>query len=118
MSLRDAATGESLVDEIHFTNQDSAGARSSLLPDAIVTLTPIEPPAQIDSHLIGSISGRLRNGRRGNHRADGGHACAALPGNGSGQAITFGDGSSATMALSLRRSCFPLGFLGMAVRHT
>jgi hypothetical protein len=71
MSLRDAATGESLVEEIHFTNQDSAGARSSLLPDAIMTWTPIEPPAQIDSHLIGSLSGKLRNGRRGNHRADG-----------------------------------------------
>jgi predicted AlkP superfamily phosphohydrolase/phosphomutase len=71
MSLRDAATGELLVDEIHFTNQDSAGARSSLLPDAIVTWTPIEPPSQIDSDLIGSISGQLRNGRRGNHRADG-----------------------------------------------
>jgi predicted AlkP superfamily phosphohydrolase/phosphomutase len=71
MSLRDAATGESLVDEIHFTNQDSAGTRSSLLPDAIVTWTPIEPPAQIDSQLIGSLSGKLRNGRRGNHRADG-----------------------------------------------
>jgi predicted AlkP superfamily phosphohydrolase/phosphomutase len=71
MSLRDAATGELLVDEIHFTNQDSAGARSSLLPDAIVTWTPIEPPARIDSHLIGSLSGKLRNGRRGNHRADG-----------------------------------------------
>jgi predicted AlkP superfamily phosphohydrolase/phosphomutase len=37
ISLRDAATGKSLVDEIHFTNQDSAGARSALLPDAIVT---------------------------------------------------------------------------------
>jgi predicted AlkP superfamily phosphohydrolase/phosphomutase len=71
MSLRDAATGESLVDEIHFTNQDSTGARRSLLPDAIVTWTPIEPPARIDSHLIGNLSGQLRNGRRGNHRADG-----------------------------------------------
>jgi predicted AlkP superfamily phosphohydrolase/phosphomutase len=71
MSLRDAATGEALVDEIHFTNQDSAGARSCLLPDVIVTWTPIEPPAQIDSHLIGRLRGKLRNGRRGNHRADG-----------------------------------------------
>jgi predicted AlkP superfamily phosphohydrolase/phosphomutase len=71
MSLRDAATGESLVDEIHFTNQDSTGARRSLLPDAIVTWTPIEPPARIDSHLIGNLIGQLRNGRRGNHRADG-----------------------------------------------
>jgi predicted AlkP superfamily phosphohydrolase/phosphomutase len=71
MSLRDAASGEALVDEIHFTNQDSAGARSSLLPDAIVTWTPIEPPSQIHSRLLGSLSGQLRNGRRGNHRADG-----------------------------------------------
>jgi predicted AlkP superfamily phosphohydrolase/phosphomutase len=71
MSLRDAATGESLVDEIHFTSQDSTGARRSLLPDAIVTWTPIEPPARINSHLIGKLRGKLRNGRRGNHRADG-----------------------------------------------
>src|SRR5260370_6131163 len=70
MSLRDAETNAPVVNKIHFTNQQSAGARSSLLPDAIVRWTSIAPPPQIHSPLIGSLRGRLSNGRRGNHRSD------------------------------------------------
>jgi predicted AlkP superfamily phosphohydrolase/phosphomutase len=71
MSLRDAATDEPLVNEVHFTNQGSLGLRSPLLPDAIVTWTPIAPPMRIVSALIGTIEGQLTDGRRGNHRSDG-----------------------------------------------
>jgi len=71
MSLRDAATDEPIVDEIHFTNNETSGARSSILPDAIVTWTPIAPPSRIVSPLIGTIDGQLTDGRRGNHRSDG-----------------------------------------------
>ena len=71
MSLRDAVSDEPLVNEIHFTNQQSSGARSPLLPDAIVTWTPIAPPSRIDSPLIGTLKGELTDGRRGNHRSDG-----------------------------------------------
>lgn len=71
MSLRDAATDEPLVNEVHFTNQESLGVRSPLLPDAIVTWTPITPPTRIVSELIGTIEGQLTDGRRGNHRSDG-----------------------------------------------
>ena len=70
MSLRDAATDEPIVSEVHFTNQ-SLGLRSPLLPDAIVTWTPITPPTRIVSTLIGTIDGQLSDGRRGNHRSDG-----------------------------------------------
>jgi len=71
MSLRDAATDDPLVNEVHFTNQGSLGPRSPLLPDAIVTWTPIAPPTRIVSALIGTIEGQLTDGRRGNHRSDG-----------------------------------------------
>jgi predicted AlkP superfamily phosphohydrolase/phosphomutase len=71
MSLRDAATDEPIVKQVHFTNQELSGARSSLLPDAIVTWTPIAPPLRIVSELIGSVDGQLKDGRRGNHRSDG-----------------------------------------------
>jgi predicted AlkP superfamily phosphohydrolase/phosphomutase len=71
MSLRDAQTDEPVVDEIHFTNQESSGARSPLLPDAIVTWTSITPPSRIVSPLIGTLDGQLTDGRRGNHRSDG-----------------------------------------------
>ena len=71
MSLRDAATGEPIVSEVHFSNQESLGLKSPLLPDAIVIWTPITPPTRIVSALIGSIEGRLTDGRRGNHRSDG-----------------------------------------------
>jgi predicted AlkP superfamily phosphohydrolase/phosphomutase len=71
MSRRDAASDTLLVNEIHFTNQQSSGTRSSLLPDAIVTWTGIAPPSQIDSPLLGSFRGKLANGRRGNHRSNG-----------------------------------------------
>ena len=71
MSLRDAVTDEPIVDQIHFTNQETSGARSPLLPDAIVTWTPIAPPSRIVSPLIGTLEGRLTDGRRGNHRSDG-----------------------------------------------
>ena len=71
MSLRDAATGEPIVNEIHYTNQETAGARSGLLPDVIVTWTSITPPTQIDSPIIGTIERGLTDGRRGNHRSDG-----------------------------------------------
>ncbi len=70
MGLRDAATGEPLVNEIHFTNQ-SSGIRSALLPDAIVTWTSVSPPSRIVSPLIGTLEGQLTDGRRGNHRSDG-----------------------------------------------
>jgi predicted AlkP superfamily phosphohydrolase/phosphomutase len=71
MSLRDAVTDEPVVREVHITNQESSGARSSLLPDAIVTWTPIAPPSRIVSPLIGALDGQLTDGRRGNHRSDG-----------------------------------------------
>jgi predicted AlkP superfamily phosphohydrolase/phosphomutase len=71
MSLRDATTDEPIVSEVHFTNQELSGARSPLLPDAIVTWTPITPPGRIVSQLIGSLDGQLTDGRRGNHRSDG-----------------------------------------------
>ncbi len=71
LSLRDAASGEPLVNEIHFTNEQSPGARSALLPDAIVTWAASAPPSQIESPLLGSLSGKLATGRRGNHRSDG-----------------------------------------------
>ena len=71
ISLRDAATDEPLVNEVHFTNQELLGVRSPLLPDAIVTWTSITPPTRIDSALIGTIEGELTDGRRGNHRSDG-----------------------------------------------
>jgi predicted AlkP superfamily phosphohydrolase/phosphomutase len=71
MSLRDADTDEKIVDEIHFTNHESSGARSSLLPDAIVTWTPVKPPSRLVSPLTGPMEDELTDGRRGNHRADG-----------------------------------------------
>ncbi|HXN84478.1 MAG TPA: alkaline phosphatase family protein [Candidatus Binataceae bacterium] len=71
MSLRDADTDEPVVNEIHLTNSESSGACSPLLPDAIVTWTPIKPPSRIVSSLIGSLEGELTDGRRGNHRSDG-----------------------------------------------
>jgi predicted AlkP superfamily phosphohydrolase/phosphomutase len=71
MSLRDARTNEPIVNEIHFTNQESSSVRSSLLPDAIVMWTPIAPPLQIVSSLLGTLHGQLTDGRRGNHRSDG-----------------------------------------------
>jgi predicted AlkP superfamily phosphohydrolase/phosphomutase len=71
MSLSDAVTDESLVSEVHFTNQELSGARSPLLPDAIVTWTPITPPSRVVSQLIGTLDGQLTDGRRGNHRSDG-----------------------------------------------
>jgi len=71
MSLHDAETDEPIVNEIHFANRESSGARGSLLPDAIVTWTPIKPPSRIVSPLIGSLEGELTDGRRGNHRSDG-----------------------------------------------
>lgn len=71
MSLRDAATNEPVVDDVHITSEESAGARSSLLPDAIVTWTSITPPSQITSPLIGTIERQLADGRRGNHQSDG-----------------------------------------------
>jgi predicted AlkP superfamily phosphohydrolase/phosphomutase len=71
MSLRDAATDERIVNEVHFTNQESSGARSPLLPDAIVTWAAIKPPSRIVSSLIGPLEGELTDGRRGNHRSDG-----------------------------------------------
>jgi predicted AlkP superfamily phosphohydrolase/phosphomutase len=70
MSLRDAATDEPIVNQVHFTNQES-GLRSPLLPDAIVTWTSLTPPTRIVSPLIGTIEGQLADGRRGNHRSDG-----------------------------------------------
>jgi hypothetical protein len=71
MSLRDAATDEPIVNKVHFTNHESPGLRSPLLPDAIVTWTPVTPPTRIVSALIGTIEGQLADGRRGNHRSDG-----------------------------------------------
>jgi predicted AlkP superfamily phosphohydrolase/phosphomutase len=71
VSLCDAATDDAIVDEIHFANHEASGARSSLLPDAIVTWTPIAPPSRIVSPLIGTLDGQLTDGRRGNHRSDG-----------------------------------------------
>jgi hypothetical protein len=71
VSLRDATTGDPLVDWIHFTNQESSGARSPLLPDVVVTWTPIAPPSRVHSALLGTIDGELTDGRRGNHRSDG-----------------------------------------------
>jgi len=71
MSLRDAATDEPIASEIHFTNQESSGARSTLLPDAIVTWAPTKPPSRIVSPLLGSSEKELTDGRRGNHRSDG-----------------------------------------------
>lgn len=71
MSLRDASTDDPIVDKVHFTNHESSGARSSLLPDAIVMWTPTAPPSRIVSPLIGTFEGQLTDGRRGNHRSDG-----------------------------------------------
>ena len=71
MSLCDAVTDAPIVDQIHFTNEEASGARSVLLPDAIVMWTPIAPRSRVVSPLIGTSEGQLTDGRRGNHRSDG-----------------------------------------------
>jgi predicted AlkP superfamily phosphohydrolase/phosphomutase len=69
LSLRNAATGEPLVDAITDTAERFPGPRSGNLPDFSVTWRPGGPATLVHSERLGTFRGRLRTGRDGNHRA-------------------------------------------------
>jgi predicted AlkP superfamily phosphohydrolase/phosphomutase len=77
LSLRNAATGEPLVDAITDTAERFPGPRSGNLPDFSVTWRPGRPATVVHSDRLGTFRGRLKTGRDGNHR---GVAFAAVTG--------------------------------------
>lgn len=70
-SFQVAGSGENLVKDIHFSNKEYPGARSSFLPDMIVTWGPVAPADHICSEILGEFELGLATGRTGNHRPDG-----------------------------------------------
>lgn len=69
LSLREAATGEPLVEAITDTAERFPGPRSDNLPDFSVTWRPGGPATVVHSERLGTFRGRLKTGRDGNHRA-------------------------------------------------
>jgi predicted AlkP superfamily phosphohydrolase/phosphomutase len=69
LSLRHAATGKPLVDEIIVPAERFPGPRGGYLPDLSVTWRPGGPATAVRSDRLGDFSGRLKTGRDGNHRA-------------------------------------------------
>jgi hypothetical protein len=69
LSLRNAATGEPLVEAITDTAERFPGPRSDNLPDLSVTWRPGGPATLVHSERLGTFRGRLKTGRDGNHRA-------------------------------------------------
>lgn len=70
-NLRIAESGEPLVKDIRFANNEFTGNRCSYLPDAIVTWTDAGPASRVHSETIGTLTAELATGRAGNHRPDG-----------------------------------------------
>lgn len=69
LSLRNAATGEPLVEAITDTAERFPGPRSGNLPDLSITWRPGRPATAVHSDRLGTFRGRLKTGRDGNHRA-------------------------------------------------
>jgi predicted AlkP superfamily phosphohydrolase/phosphomutase len=69
LSLRHAATGEPLVEDVKIPAARFPGPRSQFLPDLSITWRPGGPATEVRSETLGTFRGRLKTGRDGNHRA-------------------------------------------------
>jgi predicted AlkP superfamily phosphohydrolase/phosphomutase len=69
LSLRDAATGEPVVEKVTVPAELFPGPRSDYLPDLAIAWRPEPPATAMHSERLGTFTGRLKTGRGGNHRA-------------------------------------------------
>src|SRR6266545_1823378 len=69
LSLRDAETGEPLVETVNAPPLRFPGPRSDYLPDLAIAWRPGAPATAVHSDRLGSFTGRLKTGRGGNHRS-------------------------------------------------
>jgi predicted AlkP superfamily phosphohydrolase/phosphomutase len=75
-SLRDAASGQPLVEAVRGVHELFPGPRTQLLPDLAVCFRPLPPARRVRSELLGEIACEPDTGRSGNHRGPG--FCLAL----------------------------------------
>ncbi len=75
-SLRDAATGEAIVRDVHFTRDIYPGPLQHMLPDVVVGYRYLPPATRLHSDLLGTIDAPPTTGRTGNHLPEG--FCIAL----------------------------------------
>ena len=68
--LRVKTTGELLIKEIVFTEDEFPGPRSHWLPDLLLVWQPEAPATEIWSEQLGTFTGELKTGRGGNHTGD------------------------------------------------
>jgi predicted AlkP superfamily phosphohydrolase/phosphomutase len=68
-SLREADTGEPVVEEVTVISDKFPGPRSRYLPDLAIAWRSGTPATSVHSEELGSFAGRLKTGRGGNHRA-------------------------------------------------
>ena len=68
LSLRDASTGEPLVERITAVPERFPGPRSDFLPDLAIAWRPVLPSTEACSDRLGTFRARLKTGRGGNHR--------------------------------------------------
>jgi predicted AlkP superfamily phosphohydrolase/phosphomutase len=68
-SLREADTGEPVVEEVTVISDKFPGPRSRYLPDLSIAWRSGTPATSVHSEELGSFAGRLKTGRGGNHRA-------------------------------------------------
>jgi predicted AlkP superfamily phosphohydrolase/phosphomutase len=70
-ALRVKESGERLVSDIFFAEDEFPGPRSYLLPDLILLWAPERPAKEIWTEELGSIKAELKTGRGGIHTGDG-----------------------------------------------
>jgi predicted AlkP superfamily phosphohydrolase/phosphomutase len=68
--LRVKQTGEALIKEIVFAEDEFPGPRSHWLPDLLLVWQPDAPATEIWSEQLGTFAGELKTGRGGNHTGD------------------------------------------------
>jgi predicted AlkP superfamily phosphohydrolase/phosphomutase len=68
--LRVKKTGEPLIKNIIFTEDEFSGPRSHWLPDLLLVWQPKGPATEIWSEQLGTFTGELKTGRGGNHTGD------------------------------------------------
>jgi predicted AlkP superfamily phosphohydrolase/phosphomutase len=68
-SLREAESGEPVVEAVTVIPEEFPGPRSRYLPDLAIAWRSGPPATTVRSEELGSFTGRLKTGRDGNHRA-------------------------------------------------
>lgn len=70
-ALVNPATGERAVEDVYFPATQFRGPRATELPDVAIVWNPRSPINAVASDVIGTIAGRQRSDRSGNHRPEG-----------------------------------------------